>query len=312
METNRKNYQKKLKEIKEIFAKEAIQSKAWEGKIERETREHLERVKTQKAPDPDRPKSWRYIPSRTKEQIDEDNEKREQQRKTQQENGQLGLSNANSSEEEKEEEGKEGEWYTPREPQTVFYETDAERASRVAKNISDQETNPFIRQNNPSHGSHQYTSRGYLVATDEYKPWMRARTTNHCECLPRVRMPDPDLDWKSRPFYQKHIQQEQSHNEQRGRSRTQKPLFADTSTKPPPLEKAPPPPITLKNSICLTWMNRMGGSNKQNHNQEPLTLRKPPPLPASNNGTERRLSGDRNRKRRIRETSNKTPLYRSL
>ena len=58
------NRQKKQKEIKEIFEKDAKRSKAWEEKMEREHREHLERVNKQ--PAPDRPVSWRYIPTKQK------------------------------------------------------------------------------------------------------------------------------------------------------------------------------------------------------------------------------------------------------
>jgi len=80
-------------------------------------------------------------------------------------------------------------------------------------------------------GKYQLTERDYQTTVSEYNPRMMVHQTNHCECQPRVRLSDPNLDWETCPDYKRYKMQELEQHNQRSRNEIQRPLHSDTKTQ---------------------------------------------------------------------------------
>ena len=125
-------------------------------------RTHKKTPKRTRGGTQEEPTSWWYIPPAT------DTPENEQQDKEK-----LDLT---------ESETEHDEWFTPTEK--ITHETDDGRASRLAQGRI-QRDSPHL-EGKPS-GIYQGTEKDVLITEKEYNPWARPHTTNHCECMPRVR-----------------------------------------------------------------------------------------------------------------------------
>ena len=87
------------------------------------------------------------------------------------------------------------------------------------------------------------------MTAKEYNPWMRVHTTNHCECMTRVRKTDTNLDWETCPGYLQHLKSNEKtqESEQQDSSRNQESdpqllkfnEMVGKQTKQPPGEMTP-------------------------------------------------------------------------
>ena len=148
-------------------------------------RTHKKTPKRTRGGTQEEPTSWWYIPPAT------DTPENEQQDKEK-----LDLT---------ESETEHDEWFTPTEK--ITHETDDGRASRLAQGRI-QRDSPHL-EGKPS-GIYQGTEKDVLITEKEYNPWARPHTTNHCECIPRVRKTDANRDWGDCQAYLQHLKKKKN------------------------------------------------------------------------------------------------------